>query len=64
MNASTIADIVDSMDHVIEEQQKLIKILRNALLQYISIEEVADMSYSFNYEFVCDISERVERKYV
>ena len=43
MNASTIADIVDSMDHVIEEQQKLIKILRNALLQYISIEEVERM---------------------
>lgn len=43
MNASTIADIVDSMDHVIEEQQKLIKILRNALLQYISIEEIERM---------------------
>lgn len=30
---------------------------------YISIEEVADMSYSFNYEFVCDIGKRVPRVY-
>lgn len=28
---------------------------------YISIEEVADMAYSFNYEFVCDIGKRVPR---
>ena len=30
---------------------------------YISIEEVANMSYSFNYEFVCDIGKRVPRVY-
>ena len=29
--------------------------------EYISIEEVADMSYSFNYEFVCDIGKRIPR---
>lgn len=31
--------------------------------EYISIEEVADMAYSFNYEFVCDIGKRVPRVY-
>ena len=30
---------------------------------YISIEEVADMAYSFNYEFVCDVGKRVPRVY-
>jgi alanine racemase len=29
----------------------------------ISIEEVADMSHSFNYEFVCDVGKRVPRVY-
>ena len=31
--------------------------------EYISIEEVADMSYSFNYVFVCDIGKRIPRVY-
>ena len=31
--------------------------------EYISIEEMADMSYSFNYEFVCDIGKRIPRVY-
>ena len=31
--------------------------------EYISIEEIADMSYSFNYEFVCDVGKRVPRVY-
>lgn len=30
---------------------------------YISIEELAEMAHSFNYEFVCDISKRVPRVY-
>ncbi len=30
---------------------------------YISVEEVAELSDSFNYEFVCDISKRVPRIY-
>lgn len=30
---------------------------------YISIEEVADMAYSFNYEFTCDIGKRIPRVY-
>ena len=29
----------------------------------ISVEEVAGMSHSFNYEYVCGISSRVPRKY-
>ena len=31
--------------------------------EYISIEEVAGMAYSFNYEFVCNIGKRVPRVY-
>ncbi len=30
----------------------------------ITVEELADMAYSFNYEFVCDISKRVPRVYI
>lgn len=30
---------------------------------FLSVEEVAEMSHSFNYEFVCGITERVPRKY-
>lgn len=30
----------------------------------ISVEELSKLSDRFNYEFVCDLSERVERKYV
>lgn len=31
--------------------------------QYISVEEIADLAGSFNYEFVCDIGKRVPRVY-
>ena len=31
---------------------------------FISAEEIADMAYSFNYEFVCGIARRVPRVYV
>lgn len=30
----------------------------------ISVEEVAELSHSFNYEYVCGISKRVPRKYI
>lgn len=30
----------------------------------LPVEEIADASYSFNYEFVCSVSNRVPRKYV
>ena len=30
----------------------------------ISVEELADAAYSFNYEFVCGIARRVPRVYV
>lgn len=29
----------------------------------ISVEEVADMSYSFNYEFICNVGKRIPRIY-
>lgn len=31
--------------------------------EYLSVEEVADLSGSFNYEFVCDVGKRVPRVY-
>ena len=30
----------------------------------IPVEEIAELSHSFNYEFVCSISNRVPRKYI
>ena len=30
----------------------------------ISVEEIAELSHSFNYEFVCSVADRVPRKYV
>ena len=32
--------------------------------EYISVEEVAELAGSFNYEFVCDIGKRVPRMYI
>ncbi len=32
--------------------------------KFISVEEVADMSESFNYEYVCSLSERVKKVYI
>ncbi|MBR1741060.1 MAG: alanine racemase, partial [Lachnospiraceae bacterium] len=29
----------------------------------ISVEEISEMAYSFNYEFVCDVGKRVPRVY-
>ncbi len=31
--------------------------------EFISVEEVADMSYSFNYEFICNVGKRIPRIY-
>lgn len=31
--------------------------------EHISIEEVADMAYSFNYEFACNVGKRIPRVY-
>ena len=30
----------------------------------ISVEEVAALAHSFNYEYICSITERVPRKYI
>ena len=30
---------------------------------YISIEEIADLAGTFNYEFVCDLGKRIPRNY-
>ncbi len=31
--------------------------------EFISVEEVANMSYSFNYEFICNVGKRIPRIY-
>ncbi len=31
--------------------------------EYISVEELANMSYSFNYEFICNVGKRIPRIY-
>jgi len=30
---------------------------------YISVEEIADLAGTFNYEFVCDLGKRIPRNY-
>jgi alanine racemase len=52
---------VTSIPHV--AQGDLVTLVGRDGEEYISIEEVADMAYSFNYEFVCDVGKRVPRVY-
>ena len=56
-----MVDITDIPDVKLEDTVTLIG--RDGE-NYISVEDMANLAGSFNYEFVCDISERVERKYV
>lgn len=46
-----------------KEEDEVTLIGKNGDLR-ITVEELANMAYSFNYEFVCDISKRVPRVYV
>lgn len=45
------------------EQGDVVTIIGREGEEFISVEEVADMAYSFNYEFICNIGKRVPRIY-
>ena len=53
-----MVDITDIPDVKIEDKVTLIGTDGS---ERISVEDMADLSGSFNYEFVCDISKRVKR---
>ncbi len=55
-----MVDVTDIQDVNIGDEVTLIGQDGDAV---ISVEEVADMAHSFNYEYVCGISTRVPRKY-
>jgi alanine racemase len=56
-----MVDVTDVPDAIAEDPVILIGRDGDAV---ISVEEVADASYSFNYEFVCGIARRIPRVYV
>jgi alanine racemase len=45
------------------EQGDIVTIIGRDGDEFISVEEAADMAYSFNYEFICNIGKRVPRIY-
>ena len=55
----TMVDITDIPDVKIEDTVTLIGSDGDAR---ISVEDMADLAGSFNYEFICDISKRVPRE--
>ncbi|MEE1228532.1 MAG: alanine racemase [Lachnospiraceae bacterium] len=57
----TMVDITDIPDVKIEDTVTLIGSDGDAR---ISVEDMADLAGSFNYEFICDISKRVPRDYI
>ena len=54
-------DVTDIPDVNVED---VVTVVGKDGSEEITFEEVGELSGRFNYEFVCDISERVERKYV
>ncbi len=56
-----MVDVTDIPDTQVED---VVTIAGTDNGESITIEELAEISGRFNYEFVCDVSERVERKYV
>ncbi|MCR5796818.1 MAG: alanine racemase [Eubacterium sp.] len=55
-----MVDVTDIGDVKVGDEVTLIGRDKDA---FISVEEIADMSHSFNYEFICSITNRVPRKY-
>jgi alanine racemase len=55
-----MVDVTPIEDGKIEDEMTLVGQGGN---NYISVEELANLSGSFNYEFVCGIGNRVERIY-
>lgn len=56
-----MVDVTDIPDVRVED---VVTIIGNDGAGCINVEELAEISGKFNYEFVCGISERVEKKYV
>ena len=56
----TMVDITDIPDVEIED---VVTLAGRDGDSFISVEEISEIAGSFNYEFVCDISKRVPRKY-
>lgn len=52
---------VTEIDNV--EQGDIVTIIGKDGNEFISVEEAADLAYSFNYEFICNIGKRVPRIY-
>ena len=56
-----MVDVTDIEDVQVED---IVTIVGRDGDEFITVEELAELSGKFNYEFVCGISQRVERKYV
>lgn len=56
-----MVDITEIADVKIED---VVTLIGKDGEERISVEDMADLAGSFNYEFVCDISKRVEREYI
>ena len=56
----TMVDITDIPDVKIED---VVTLVGQDGSERISVEDMADLAGSFNYEFVCDVSKRVKRIY-
>lgn len=56
-----VVDVTDIEDVKVED---VVTIVGKDGGAEITIEELSELSGRFNYEFVCDISERVEKKYI
>ena len=56
-----VVDVTDIEDVKVEDVVTIVGKDGNA---EVTIEELSELSGRFNYEFVCDISERVEKKYI
>lgn len=57
----TMVDITDIPDVAIED---VVTLIGQDGEERISVEDMADLSGSFNYEFVCDVGQRVKRVYL
>ena len=57
----TMVDITDIPDVKMED---VVTLIGRDGEEHISVEDMADLSGSFNYEFVCDVGQRVKRIYL
>lgn len=55
--------MVDVTDIPDVNQGDMVTLIGRDKEEFISVEEVANMSYSFNYEFICNVGKRIPRIY-